>query len=230
MKKNAMKYEEDIIKTDANIECVSNEKFMNAYNSAKLIDNKRLLGTSYDIRWRIHTLLWAASHCENIEGDFVDCGCGFGLIASSILEYTKTKKRYIAIDSFEGLDENVSTDVEKDRNKVVYRNQNNWYETFLKDFKKYDNIEIYKGFVPSILDEIKFNKISFLSMDLNSASAEKSAMEFFWDKITSGAIIIIDDYAFPSHEGQKKVHDEFATSKGLMIMTSPTGQGILIKQ
>ncbi|MBL0182764.1 MAG: hypothetical protein IPP96_10890 [Chitinophagaceae bacterium] len=35
-------------------------------------------GSWVSIHWRVHTILWAASHCKDIEGDFVECGTNKG--------------------------------------------------------------------------------------------------------------------------------------------------------
>ena len=76
---------------------------------------------------------------------------------------------------------------------------------------------------------VESEKVSFLSIDLNCLLPEKKSLEYFWDKLVSGGIIILDDYGFSGHENQKISHDEFAKEKNLIIYTSPTGQGILIK-
>ena len=88
------KYTGDIISTDANIGFMSEGTFIEAYGACVAADKGRLLlaDSSYDIRWRIHTLLWAAKNAEKLEGDFVECGAGFGLFASAIFSYLNFDK------------------------------------------------------------------------------------------------------------------------------------------
>ena len=69
-----------------------------------------------------------------------------------------------------------------------------------------------------------------MSIDLNNAFAEIKAIEFFWDKLVSHGVVLLDDYAYSeSYRLQKSSWDKFAKSKNLEILTLPTGQGLLIK-
>lgn len=227
-------YTGDIITSGANTGFMADEKFISAYLECVKSDAGRLLGSdsSYDIRWRIHTLLWAAKYAEKLTGDFVDCGAGFGLFASSILSYINlegSNKKYYLIDTFDGLSNKYSSDFEIKRTGNSYTKHSSWHDEVIQKFSKYNNSIIIKGTIPDILSSIKIKEISFMSIDLNSTIPEKEALEYFWPKITNGGIIIFDDYGFPGHESQKESHDEFAAKNNLIIYTSPTGQGILIK-
>jgi len=56
-----------------------------------------------------------------------------------------------------------------------------------------------------------------------------ATIELLWSKLSPGAIVILDDYAFTGFESQYRAWNDFAGSQNLMILTVPTGQGILIK-
>jgi hypothetical protein len=59
---------------------------------------------------------------------------------------------------------------------------------------------------------------------------EIEALEFFWNKMAPGGIIILDDYGYANKfHHQKAAHDLFAKSKGVQILSLPTCQGVLIK-
>ena len=72
-------------------------------------------------------------------------------------------------------------------------------------------------------------KISYLSIDLNSAEAEHDCIEALWPKLSAGAIVLIDDYGWKSHRPQMLMWDQFAKEKDRSIANLPTGQGLLIK-
>ena len=176
----------------------------------------------YDIRWRIHTILWAALHSSKLEGDFVDCGGGFGFFMSSIysyLNFESLNKKYYMLDSFQGTHPNHGIN--------HFSRLGDWYEDVLKNHGNKKNLKIIKGYIPETLNQIDSNKISFLSIDLNSASPEIDCLNMLWDRIVNNGLIIFDDYGFSND--QRNAHNDFAKSKGLSIMSSPTGQGILIK-
>lgn len=65
---------------------------------------------------------------------------------------------------------------------------------------------------------------------MNCVAPEVAALEYFWDKMVSGGVIIFDDYGYAnSTNDQKFAHDKFARSKNVEILTLPTCQGLLIK-
>jgi hypothetical protein len=58
---------------------------------------------------------------------------------------------------------------------------------------------------------------------------EIAAAEYFWDKLVSGAVVVLDDYGFELHEPQKRAFDFFAEKRGVQVLCMPTGQGLLFK-
>jgi hypothetical protein len=47
--------------------------------------------------------------------------------------------------------------------------------------------------------------------------------------MVKGAWVLLDDYAYVGYDEQKKAHDAFARSKGIDILSLPTGQGLYRK-
>jgi len=224
-------YSEDIIQTLADTGFMDDPKFKEAYAACVKADRNRLLSNNYSIKWRIHTLLWAASYASKLEGDFIDFGGGFGLFSSAIYKYLNFQnlnKKYYLLDSFQGLD-NKNLNEDEVHRVGVYQRYGNWQNEIVEKFKEYDNMVIIPGFIPSTLDKVDTDKICFVSIDLNCEEPEKESLNFVWDKLITGGIIIFDDYAFKGHHHQKNSHDNFAKEHGSLIYTCPTGQGILIK-
>jgi len=209
-------------------------RFINAYAAGKATDIKKTIFNNYEIYWRIHVICWAAAQVKSLEGDFVDCGVNTGIFSRAIIDYidfNSTGKKYYLLDTFTGLDERYSTPEEQssDLNNKYLANKDTLYQQVQQTFKGF-NVEIIKGAVPDTLSQVTSDKIAYLSVDMNCVAPEVAALEFFWDKMVRGGIIILDDYgyanAFPE---QKKAHDEFAASKGVEILTLPTCQGMIIK-
>ncbi len=71
--------------------------------------------------------------------------------------------------------------------------------------------------------------IAYLSVDLNVAKYEQQCIERVWDRLVPGAHIVLDDYAFVGHEDQYDMWNEFTSLKNHMVLTLPTGQGLIIK-
>lgn len=191
-------------------------------------------GSWNNIHWRVHTILWAANHCINILGDFVECGTNKGGFAKAIITYINfegTGKLFYLLDTFAGLSESLLTEEEKaigrkEHFENVYKD---CYEEVLQTFSSYSFIKIIKGRVPDTLEMVKSEKIAFLSIDMNSVVPEIAALNFFWDKLVAGGIIVLDDYAYVTCDLQYKAHNDWAKTKGIKILTLPTGQGLIIK-
>jgi hypothetical protein len=64
---------------------------------------------------------------------------------------------------------------------------------------------------------------------MNNVMPEIAAAEYFWDKLVSGAVMVLDDYGFGTHVEQKLGFDAFAARKGVQVLSLPTGQGLIFK-
>ncbi|MEO6231186.1 MAG: TylF/MycF/NovP-related O-methyltransferase [Ferruginibacter sp.] len=205
---------------------MTDERFINAFSEAE----KFLLAPK--MYWRTYIICWAASKGVCLEGDFVECGVFKGGFAKAVISYTqfeKLNKTYFLFDTFNGLSKDHSSDKEKTREFAYYRYQEDYFEEASNNFINYDNVKLVKGIVPESLQKVEISKVAFLSLDMNSAIPEEHALNYFWDKLSSGAVIVFDDYGFNGYEEQKIVHDEFALSKNLQVLLLPTGQGLLFK-
>lgn len=230
--KDRITYSHDLLYTYHNADFLKDPRFMKAYKLGKSTDKDQLL-KNYDIEWRIHVLCWAAAHAAQLEGDFVDCGVHTGICARAVMDYIdfpKTKKKYYLLDTFEGLDPKYSTEKELERNKHMgYEHRGDIYEEVKNTFKDF-NVDIIKGTVPDTLDRVKAKKIAYLSVDMNCVQPEYDTLHFFWDRMVSGGMIILDDYGYAnSTNDQRAAHDKFAREKGVEILSLPTCQGLIIK-
>ena len=189
-------------------------------------------GFTPEIPWRQHVCCWAASNALRLEGDFVECGVHTGLFSMAICNYLKfeTKnRRFLLFDTFEGIPVEGLND--HDRGKANQMNQlySDVYEIAKQNFKNFENVELIKGVLPDSLNTIEINQIGYLSIDLNNHQYEKQTIEALWDRLVPGAMVVIDDYAFEEHAEQYEMWNRFATSKNRMVLTVPTGQGLLQK-
>lgn len=232
--KDKITYSNDLLYTFHNAGFMEDPLFIQSYQLGKDTDGGTLL-KNYDIQWRIHVLCWAARHAMQLEGDFVDCGVHTGIFARAVIHYVgfeKSDKKYYLLDTFNGLDEKYSTQKEFERNHLMGYDKEDSDALLVQvtnTFKPF-NTKIIKGPVPETLVEVDSEKICYLSVDMNCVQPEIDALEFFWDKIVSGGLIILDDYGYANvTNDQKRAHDEFARSKNVEILTLPTCQGLLIK-
>ena len=144
---------------------------------------------------------------NNIQGDIVECGVGRGVSIfkmgkiSTILEMNKNIYGY---DSFEGFPEPNIKD-------SSFRNpkKGDWSDTskkhveehfsesqILKDFF-IKNVFLVEGFFDKSLPISNHKEISFLHLDCDLYDSYKTCLKEFYNKVTKGGIILIDEYKHP---------------------------------
>jgi len=222
-----LKYAKDGLYTIHNCKFIEDEQFRRAYQAGK---NTGSWG-KYDVEWRVHTALWAARKAYELEGDFVECGVNKGGLSMAIIEYLafeKSTKKFYLLDTFEGFDRSVLLDSEKKK----YNDASHYEKTYdevRKTFGRFSNIEIVRGTVPFTLPEVKSSRVAYLSIDMNCVQPELAALDFFWPKMTSGGVILLDDFAYAGFEEQNIAHTMWAKKNNISILSVPTGQGLIIK-
>ncbi len=186
-----------------------------------------------DIRWRVHTAVWAAQHGLNIEGDFVECGVFTGFLSLTIcnfLDFSKVDKNFYLFDVWGSIP--IETVRVEEQGKVHSYNKiygaGDVYEFTRKAFSPFPNAKLVRGLLPATLDAIP-GKIAYMSIDLNHTQVEEDCIHALWPKLSLGAVVVIDDYGWRGHEGQRRMWDNFAREKKTAICNLPTGQGLLIR-
>jgi hypothetical protein len=54
-------------------------------------------------------------------------------------------------------------------------------------------------------------------------------METLWDRLTPGAFVLLDDYAYNGYRSQKIGIDAFARSRRISVLWLPTGQELIVR-
>lgn len=176
------------------------------------------------ILWRYHTLCWAAHRALRVEGDYLECACYKGTSARIVCDYVdfgKSDKHYYLYDLFEH-----SADMD---HHAMPEHGADLYGKVKQRFADMKNVHVTQGSVPEILHQVAPEKIAFLHLDINSAAAEIGALEFLFDRISPGGIIVLDDYGWLAYRAQKEAEDPFFEARGYKVLEMPTGQGMVIK-
>lgn len=177
---------------------------------------------------------------NNIEGDIIECGVAMaGNFASMILGAVSIpegkNRKFWGFDSFQGIqlagkkdtqqagignithntdvpyeDLLVSSGITSHSKQQVMNNLNTWG---LSNYQ----IELVEGWVQNSIPQVndRINKISILRLDMDVYHPTKFTLDLWWDKISDGGVIIIDDWAL---DGVRVACYEFFQEKGI----SPT--------
>ncbi len=223
-------YDQDGLATVHNCDFMKDPKFRESYELGKATGS---WGTG-DIHWRAYVVCWAADKVKSLDGDFVECGGnkgGYALTVMNYVDFKAVKKEFYLLDTFSGLSDKYLTDEERRlgmRGGTWPGGYEECYDSVVRTFSGW-NVEIIKGAVPDTLPLVKAKKICYLSIDMNCVTPEIAAAEFFWERMVSGAIMVLDDYGWQGHHLQKKAFDEFASNRKVRILSLPTGQGLIFK-
>ncbi len=168
-----------------------------------------------------------------LDGDFVCCGVNTGIIPLAICEYcdiNNTDKVFWLFDTYEGIPTSQMTAAEAIRRAETMADfYSECFDLAQRNFAPFPKAKLVRGMVPDTLTSVPIDRVAYLSIDMNIVFPEIEAIKFFWPKLTPGAIVILDDYAFKDHEEQHNAMDAFAFSVGVSILTLPTGQGMIVK-
>ncbi|HEV2271231.1 MAG TPA: TylF/MycF/NovP-related O-methyltransferase, partial [Steroidobacteraceae bacterium] len=194
---------------------------------------------TYGWHWRIHIGLWAARIAAGLDGDFVECGVNRGFLSSAVMEYldwNSQQRDFWLLDTFAGLDARFVSEEERAAGALrrnAERIRTGFYvrgaDGVRANFAQWPRARIVQGAVPETLQQVSATRVAYLHLDMNIAPPETAALSYFWGKLSAGAPVLLDDYAYFGHAAQRLAMDEFARARGIAICSLPTGQGLIIK-
>ena len=148
----------------------------------------------------------------NIEGDMVEMGCFYGG-TSMVISYMNENKQLYVYDSFEGLPEkhiNDGNDMFFDKG-ILKLNEIDLINNF-----KNNNIKLpvnKKTWFKDLTDNDIPKKISFAFLDGDFYESIKDSLNLIYNNVSSGGIILIDDYNHQSLPGVQIAVEEFLKNK-----------------
>jgi Methyltransferase domain len=195
-------------------------------------------GIDPKFEWRLHIALGVARAAVRVAGDFAECGVNTGFMSSAIMHqlgWNAIGKRFYLIDTFNGpvLSQYSTQETQNGRVDIAKRAlRAGAYVTDVDriraNFAEWPNAIVVQGAVPEVLDSVNIGPVAFLHIDMNCALPEQRALAYFWERLSPGAVVLLDDYAYAGHEYQRDTIDAFARLKGIEVLSLPTGQGIII--
>ena len=226
-------YNQDGLATQHNADFQRDPRFLEAYRVG-MVDARA--GTQ--VEWRVHVALWCATQAVALEGDFVECGVNTGILSGAVmtwLDFGRLEPRlFFLFDTWRGIPAEQVSEEEKrhgllEKNRL-YQDGDAVYEGVLRKFSRWPNAAVVRGRVPESLAAMAARpKVAYVSIDMNVAAAEIAAAEFLWPRLVPGGLMLLDDYGWAAHLNQKIAWDQWAARNGAMILSLPTGQGLIAK-
>lgn len=220
-------YNADGLATRHNSDFLDDPRFREAYEQGRRTGS----WGDNDVRWRAYIACWAGTAALQTAGDFVECGVNRGGLARAVIEYTGFRdvpRRFFLLDTFEGLSDKYISPEERARG-VRAGGYTECYADVQRTFGEFPNVAIIRGTVPDTLPMVTADRVAYLSIDMNCVQPEIEAAEFFWNRVSPGGVVLLDDYGWRGHELQKAAFDTFAAQRQVPILRLPTGQALIFK-
>jgi predicted O-methyltransferase YrrM len=199
-----------------------NERFVAAFR-----DNARN-AQEQALELRLNTLAWAAEQALHVAGDFVECGVFRGFssaVLCAYLAFARLPRRFWLYDTFAGIPEGF--DVEQHNSPTLA--EPGLYEKVLERFRPYPNVSVVRGVIPDVFAQAAPERIAFMHIDLNSSKSELAALGALFDRVSTGGVVVFDDYGWAAYVAQQLAEDAWMAARNHRILELPTGQGLLVK-
>ncbi len=225
----------------------SNDPYLSVYDRADRIANPAndRAGDDFSKERRFYTLYQGAQQIlkNNVSGDFAECGSKHGhsayILADIIKSSSQVARKLWIFDSFEGgLSDKTDKDRSTDLGDTTVRKTKNQKDRFSSSYDHVKNlfkdmgfVEIIKGWIPQSLDcAAKERRYALAHIDVDLYEPTKAAIEFFYDRMDEGAMIIVDDYGSKTFPGCQSAVDEFLeTHTHSFFLVSHTLGCVIIK-
>ena len=152
-----------------------------------------------------------------------------GIMASQLSKLKSTATLYLA-DTFEGVAKAGAQDSfytggeHSDTSQQIV-------ESVLKNKAGYANYKILKGIFPEdTMDKIPTTeKFGLCHIDVDVYTSAKDILEWVWDKLIPGGVVVFDDYGFHSCTGVTKLVEEYRYRSDRQIIHNLNGHALMIK-
>lgn len=196
--------------------------FFNAY--LKRFDEHD--GMNTDRRWMQYQL---SRLVVGVPGDTAECGAFKGAASWLICKVNKENKKFNRnhhiFDSFEGLSEpGLNDGIHWVKGDLSFSE-----DAIKKNLKEFQCVSYYKGWIPERFDDVRNVKFCFVHIDVDLYQPTLDSLEFFYERLNDGGIIICDDYGFTTCPGVTKAVDEFFLDKPEKMISMSGGGGFFIK-
>lgn len=201
------------------------QQFSDAKNFRKLLDQ---------FMWRHYIIHWSATNASrSTRSDIkalVECGVCDGMTAFFAMKALDGRHPYQAYlyDAWGGMKSDNLLPSEKHH---VGSYEFLQMERTAENLIQFKNMTAFiKGYIPQSFESSQNPEdVSWLHIDLNSAHATASALEFFFDRLLPGGAIVFDDSGWPDYIDTKHAVDSFFVGKEGALLPLPTGQAIYFK-
>jgi O-methyltransferase len=198
-----------------------------------LKEYSKITGYTLVDKYRCFELWQLVGQCSKLdEGNIIEIGVwrgGTGALIAKKAKLSNIKEKVYLCDTFQGVvkasknDSSYLGGEHSDTNKEMVKN-------LLYNQMLLDNVEILEGIFPEETeDKVKDLKFRLCHIDVDVYQSAKDIVDWVWDKMVSGGVIIFDDYGFNTCNGITKYVNEQFSAKDKICLYNINGHAIFIK-
>lgn len=173
---------------------------------------------------RCFILYQFAKYSSIKDGDIAEVGVYRGGTGKLIAKTCPNKTIHL-FDTFSGMP--------KEDQAIDHVREGDFSDTSLKSVQNFlsdcNNVEFHPGLFPNTASTVNDRSFCFVHVDVDIYKSVKDCLEFFYDKLVPGGVIIFDDYGWRSCPGVKKAVDEFLIDKDEIPIITTRSQCMLLK-
>lgn len=167
---------------------------------------------------------------DGIEGDFAELGVWKGNSAALLADAAaKSGKKLYLFDTFSGFDRRDLVGVDHSQ-KLAFADTS---IDFVRETVGHHEITTYlRGFFPdTITEEVSQRTFALAHIDCDLYEPMKAALEFFYQRMPKGGMLILHDYSSGIWAGAARAIDEFSKAKGeyLTLWSDKSGTAMIRK-
>lgn len=176
-------------------------------------------------RWMLSQLLRLT---EAVPGDTAECGVYKGSTSFLICRdnaRSRQTRHHFMFDSFEG----ISQPGEHDGGYWAEGDLATAREVAERTLARFDDKTFLVGWIPSRFDEVSDRRFSFVHLDVDLHDPTRDGIEFFYDRLNDGGVLLCDDYGSEFCPGTTRACDEFLADKPEKMIALSPGGGFFIR-
>lgn len=175
--------------------------------------------------WMIHQLLRLT---EAVPGDTAECGVFRGATSYLIARFASRSvppKTHHLFDSFEGLS------IPDVKDGPLWRAGDFAADagTVMGMLAQFSNVQAHAGWIPQRFDDVANLSFSFVHIDVDLHAPTRDSIEFFYPRLSPGAVLVCDDYGMGTCPGATEAVNTFLAGKPEKMIALTDGGGFFIK-
>jgi O-methyltransferase len=178
---------------------------------------------NFERRWNLGQMLRLL---PPVAGDLAECGVFEGAAAYQLCRFASEHGRRVHLfDSFQGL----SAPQENDGTYWTEGGLSASEEKVRANLREFDCFETFPGWIPEAFAKVADRNYAFLHIDVDLEQPTFDSLAFFYPRISSGGVILLDDHGYETCPGARKAALDFMADKPEPVLDLSTGQGVIIR-